>query len=296
MAERIGRNNVATDGRLIATLNMNKYTSKILGAAALALFALSCQQSANTGTDANNTAVVRADTLAYTTERYQQASEHIVSTTEVTDTTLFQAAYPVFNEPALDEIIRYALTNSDTASVETTAAAFIAEYDELVSSSDYAHPWFSQHLIAVHQNTPSYVCLASDAQSYTGGAHGSYYTRYIHYDAQEQKEIVLTDWVRPERLNELAAIAERFFRADEGLAPNQSLDSYFFENSRFSLPDNFYLANGKLHFLYNIYEIKAYSEGQTTLSIPFAEVAHLMSDRAKQAYAEITDKENLSRQ
>ena len=275
---------------------MYKHLPQALFPAILIVLASSCQGPAsNNNSSPVSTAVVRADTLTYTTERYRQSSEHVMTTSEVTDTTAFSASYPMFNEPALDEIVRYALTNSDTAGIENVAKAFIAEYDEWVNESGYAHSWFSQHTIAVQQNTPSYVSLISDVHFYTGGAHGSYHTRFIHYDTNRKQETVLTDWVHPERMNELEAVAERIFRANEGIAPNQALDSYFFENSRFSLPDNFYIADGQIHFLYNIYEIKPYSEGQTTLSIPLAEVTHLMSDAAKQVQDEVSSKENTLR-
>lgn len=273
---------------------MNRFILSALGTILATTLALSCQSPLGQKNTINgSTGAVRADTLTYTTERYRQASEHVIHTTETTDTTAFVASYPVFNEPALDEIVRYALTHSDTADVASAADEFIAEYDQWVEESGMAHTWYSVHSIAVQQNTPSYVALISDAQSYTGGAHGNYHTRFIHYDTGQKKEILLTDWVRPERMNELTAIAERIFRADEGLTPDQALDAYFFEDGHFSLPDNFYIARGQLHFLYNIYEVRPYSEGQTTLSIPLGEVAHLMTDAAKQAQDEVSNKENL---
>lgn len=273
---------------------MNKSILVALGAMLATILVLSCQSPSHQKSQPDgSTDVVRIDTLPYTTERYRQASEHVMTTMEATDTTAFVASYPVFNEPALDEIIRYALTHSDTADVASAAAEFIAAYDEWVTESGVAHSWYNAQNIVVQQNTPSYVALVSDAQSYTGGAHGNYHTRFIHYDTYQKKEILLTDWVSPERMNELTAIAERIFRTSEGLTPDQALDDYFFEGGRFSLPDNFYIAGGQLHFLYNIYEIKPYSEGQSTLSVPLDEVAHLMTEAAKQAQDEVSNKENL---
>lgn len=275
---------------------MYKTLPQALFPAIFILVALSCQGPASDKSNiSSSAAVVRADTLTYTTERFRQSSAHVMMTTEVTDTTVFGASYPVFNEPALNEIVRYALTNSDTARIENVAKSFIAEYDEWVNESDYAHAWFSQQRISVQQNTPSYVCLISDSQSFTGGAHGSYHTRFIHYDTNRKQELVLTDWVQPDRMNELVAVAERIFRANEGLSPNQALDNYFFEEGHFSLPDNFYIEDGHIHFLYNIYEIKPYSEGQSILSIPLTEVTHLMSETAKQAQDDVSNKENTLR-
>lgn len=279
----------------LSNTDMNKHTNKVLGAIAFTFFAIACQQSTNNGSDnPEGTAAVRADTLTYTSESFQHTSEHILITTEVTDTTVYKVSYPVFNDDQLNEIIRYSITNSDTATVEDVAVEFIAEYDGYFERFDFVSTWFVHTEISVQHNTPSYVSLVSDGQSYTGGAHGNYNTRFIHYDTQEKKELVLSDWVSPERLNELTAVAERFFRVDEGLAPNQELDSYFFDFGRFSLPDNFYIAQGSLHFLYNVYEIKSYAEGQTTLSIPFDDVEHLMTDKAKLIHEEIKDKEILS--
>lgn len=275
---------------------MDKYISKVIVAIAIGLIAMACQQQSTTqNNDVEGRTAVRADTLTYTTESYRHASEHIMETSEVTDTTVFKASFPKFNDEDLNQIIRYAVTSSDTASIEEVANEFITEYDGHVDTYDYVHAWFIRKDIAVQHNTPSYVSLVSDGQSYTGGAHGNYYTRYIHYDTHEKQELVLSDWVSPERLNELTAIGERFFRIQEGLTPNQDLDNYFFDYGRFSLPDNFFMANDSLHFVYNIYEIRSYAEGQTTLSVPFDEIAHLLTEKALVIHEEITNKEILSR-
>lgn len=273
---------------------MQKTFIPITLAIAWLIVAAACQQSPTNNHVEGRTAV-RADTLTYTLESYQQASEHLVVTTEVTDTTLFKASYPKFDDEALNRIIHYSLTNSDTASIEEVAATFIAEYDGFVETYDFVNTWFIRTDIAVQHNTPSYVSLVSNGQSYTGGAHGNYHTLYIHYDTRDKQELLLSDWVSPERVNELTAIAERFFRTSEGLLPDQELDSYFFDFGRFSLPDNFYLADDSLHFVYNIYEIRSYAEGQTTVSVPWDEIAHLMTDKANIIHDEIINKEILSR-
>ena len=69
----------------------------------------------------------------------------------------------------------------------------------------------------------------------------------------------------------MTKIGERIFRNDEKISSTASLtENYFFENGKFNLPENFYISNKGLVFLYNPYEIKPYVAGTTELVIPFA--------------------------
>ena len=75
----------------------------------------------------------------------------------------------------------------------------------------------------------------------------------------------------------LNKIAEKIFRTDEKLSDTTSLaTNYFFDKNKFSLNKNFMVTPQGVSFLYNEYEIKPYSAGQTTLLIPYSQIKSLL--------------------
>ena len=83
--------------------------------------------------------------------------------------------------------------------------------------------------------------------------------------------------VEETKIIELTAIGESIFRKDENLSSTANLENeYFFENSKFYLPQNFYISDKGLVFLYNPYEIKPYVAGTTELIIPFSSLKNIV--------------------
>lgn len=229
-----------------------------------------------------------ADTLVYQYENYIKYSENLIKTSETTDTAFFAASYPVFDDSTANRFVRGALLGNDTTTVPQAATTFIGEFDRFYGSDPFPRIWTSELHAHVYTITPTYLALAIRASSYTGGAHGNYATVFRHYDLADNKTLTLDDMVTRSFQNELTAVAERYFRSQENLGVDQSLeDSYFFDHGRFSLPDNFALESDSMLFLYNIYEIKPYVNGQTELRVPYADIDRLLTDRAKRIVTEL---------
>ncbi len=229
-----------------------------------------------------------ADTLAYTYKDYIKYSENLIKTSETTDTAFFAASYPLFDDSTANRFVQTALLGDDSTTVEEAASTFIGEFDRFHASDPYPRIWTSESHAKVYSITPSYLALAIHASSYTGGAHGNYATIFKHYDLQTSEWLTLDDMVIPSFQNELTAVAERYFRNQENLGVNQPLDDgYFFDQGQFSLPDNFAIEPDSILFLYNIYEIKPYVNGQTELRVPHADIERLLSDRAKRIITEL---------
>ncbi len=242
----------------------------------------------NTNTQEANRRATAADTLAYTYEHYIKYSKNLVKTSETTDTAFFAASYPIFNDSTANTFVQSALLGSDSATVETAASAFIGEFDRFYASDPFPRIWTSESHAKVYTITPSYLGLAIHAYSFTGGAHGNYATIFKHFDLQANERLTLSDIVAPSFQNELTAVGERYFRTQENLGVDQSLeDAYFFDGGRFSLPDNFALERDSMLFLYTIYEIKPYVNGETELRVPYTDIERLLTDRAKQIIAEL---------
>jgi len=242
----------------------------------------------NTGEQENIGRTIAIDTLTYVYEDYIKYSKNLIKTSETTDTTFFAVSYPVFDDSIANQFVQTALLGNDSTTVEEAASTFIGEFDRFYTSDPFPRVWTSESYAKVYSNTPTYLALAVHASSYTGGAHGNYATIFKHYDLQADESLDLDDMVTPSFQNELTAVAERYFRNQENLGVDQPLDDgYFFDQGRFSLPDNFALDPDSMLFLYNIYEIKPYVNGQTELRIPYTDIDRLLTDRAKRIIAEL---------
>ena len=227
-----------------------------------------------------------ADTLTYVYKDYIKYSEHLIKTSETTDTAFYAASYPVFDDSAANRFVLTALLGNDTSTVEEAGNTFIGEFDRFYASDPYPRIWTSESHAKVYGITPTYLGLAIHASSYTGGAHGNYATIFKHYDLQAKEWLTLDDMVPPSFQNELTAVAERYFRKQENLGVDQSLeDDYFFDKGRFNLPDNFAIEPDSMLFLYTIYEIKPYVNGETELRVPYADIERLLTDKAKRIIA-----------
>ena len=269
----------------IKRTNMNRLKTCVFLLAGAAI-ASACQL--NSGDQETKGNAQAADTLSYEYKRYTQYSSNLVKTSETTDTTYYAASYPVFQDSTVNRFVLSTLLGNDTATVEETAQTFISEFDDFHQSDPFPRVWTSESHAKVHLITPSYLGLVVNVYTYSGGAHGNYATVFMHYDITAQQPITFNDIVTRSYRNELAAVAERYFRTQENLTVDQSLeDNYFFDDGRFSLPDNFALEPDSMLFLYNIYEIKPYVDGQTELRVPISEIERLLTDRAKRIVAEL---------
>jgi len=263
-------------------MKIKRYTPYFIAA----LLAGACQS--NPGTGNGDEADKRADTLVYEYKDYIKYSQHIIQTSETTDTSFFSVSYPEFRDSAVNRFVMTSLLGNDTATVEASAQAFIGDFDQFWQSDPYPRVWTSQSHAKVYRITPSYLALSIDAYSYTGGAHGNYATVFRHYDLLHNVPLTMNDIVTEPYQNELAAVAERYFRKQENLSVNEPLEEkYFFEGGQFSLPENFALERDSMLFLYNIYEIKPYVDGQTELRVPYSEFNRLLTDRAKRIVSEL---------
>ena len=266
---------------------MKTSTNKIISGLLLAVAAFAgCEFNAtNSQSDVADT---KNDTLTYEYTDYIQFSDHLVKTEETTDTTFFSVSYPVFTDSAVNRFVNSALLGSDTATAEKSATEFISEFDRFIASDPFPRVWVSESNARVSGITPSYLEIAINAYTYTGGAHGNYATVFEHYDLPTQQILALDRIVDTTYQNELTAVAERYFRQQENLSVDQSLeDRYFFDGGQFSLPQNFSLEQDSILFLYNIYEIKPYVNGQTELRVPYSDINRLLSNRAKQIIHEL---------
>jgi len=84
-----------------------------------------------TSIDKASDETVSQDTLAYEYTDYTVYSQHVITTTETTDTTYFTASYPVFADSTVNRFVSAALLGNDTATVEHEASTSRISEDQL---------------------------------------------------------------------------------------------------------------------------------------------------------------------
>lgn len=219
-----------------------------------------------------------SDTLSYNYDSVKVYSKNIInSENNYTDTTKAIISYPVFNNDDLNKFIErqvtdYIAKDEQTASYDYLANSFVKGYDEFYAANkDTFQSWFLMINITVLNQKKDYIALKYLHADYSGGAHPNTNSTFINYNPKNNQPITLDSLFEKNQKQALIKLGESIFRKNENLSPTISLENgYFFENGKFNLPNNFYISNKGLVFLYNPYEIKPYVAGTTELVIPFS--------------------------
>ena len=109
-----------------------------------------------------------------------------------------------------------------------------------------------------------------------GGAHGSYYSQHFNFDIKTGENLnwqdLFTDTLQIYKLAEKILNEEG---QEQGIESN-IYDFYDFPDDKFYLPNNFLIDEHSLSFLYTIYEIGPYVQGETEIILPFEKVKSLV--------------------
>lgn len=127
-------------------------------------------------------------------------------------------------------------------------------------------------------NRKGVLTVSISTQSYTGGAHGSYGTRYFVFDVLSGKRLSVGDLFVSGFEDRLNRLIDSRYRQMKGLSETERLDGekgQLFENViRFT--DNVALTPEGVTFFYNNYEIAAYVYGPTEITLPYSDVADIL--------------------
>lgn len=241
---------------------------------------ISCNQE-KSKTETNK---AKADTLTYKYDSVKVYSKNVLKRdAKQHDTANAIIKYPVFENQSLNTYINRQVLNffseedRSTSTYPEIANSFINGYDSFYAENkDTPQWWFLLIDIKVLKQSANYIALKYIHADYTGGAHGMTNISFINYNPQTNQPVVLDSLIQTNQKAKLLHIAEGIFRKNEKLTATEPLvDKYFFDKGIFSLPQNFYVSDKGLVFLYNPYEIKAYVFGTTELIIPFADLKEI---------------------
>ncbi|MFA6276445.1 MAG: DUF3298 domain-containing protein [Pedobacter sp.] len=235
-----------------------------------------CRNEKNRDNSKNDIAIV--DTLTFTYDSVKIYSRNVVKTTvKISDTTKAVITYPIFKNETLNnyilrQVFNYIGEDEKATSYKDIATSFVKGYDDFhLQNATSAQAWWLIIDIKVLHQTNNYIALQYINSDYSGGAHPNTSFSYLNYNPKTNVTLTLDSLVATNQHEKLVSIAEAIFRKDEKLSATEQLTGkYFFRDDKFHLPENFYVSNKGLVFLYNPYEIKPYSEGITKLIIPFS--------------------------
>jgi hypothetical protein len=109
-----------------------------------------------------------------------------------------------------------------------------------------------------------------DRYSETGGAHGSESTQYLVFDLNTGKKLTQHDIFEEGFEPKVADLLKKQIMADKGFeSEEQMLNNGYFFAENITPNGNFSVSEQGITFVFNPYEIAAYSLGQTEVTIPF---------------------------
>lgn len=251
-----------------------KYTLIFL----FALFVFSACQNGNNKTTEVDKKTALANTLTYIYDSVNVYSKNAPKHNgQIIDTPKASIFFPVFKNDTLNQFIKrqvfnYFAEEEVVTSYQDIANSFIKGYDDFVKENPTtSQSWYLTIKINVLKQEPNYLSLKYVHDDYAGGAHGNTTISFLNYNPKTNTSITIDSLIQKDKMGDLMRIAEGIFRKNEKLSATESLEGkYFFDKGKFALAQNFHVSDKGLVFLYNPYEIKAYSEGYTELIIPFS--------------------------
>jgi|GEM_PF-1108350 len=164
---------------------------------------------------------------------------------------------------------------------ERTAALFIEEYSAMVKElPEFVTPWELDITASVHFNQSDFVGYSILVYAYTGGAHGNSASRHRCIHLPSGDTLGLIDLLASDQIDAFAQIAEQQFRTQNEIAEARlSAAGFWFEEDRFYVSKNFFLARDGVHFQYSQYEIAPYSMGQPEFVVDWKTIAPYLGSR-----------------
>ncbi|WP_304068632.1 DUF3298 and DUF4163 domain-containing protein [Pedobacter glucosidilyticus] len=245
----------------------------------IALTFISCNQNKPKQAEQEHAKQIAKDTLAYELINFYKTTPSCKSDT---CEAYVKAVYPVFKTDSLNKFVSKIITTLPYNGVPTNnlnlaADSFINDYlrfKKEFPDSPAGYAWDQNFRIAYQDK--DFINFAYQTYVYTGGAHGLETIQYFNVSKKDYQIIQLKDIFDKDERAQLNTIAEQIFRKQEGLKADDNLDSYFFDEQKFKLNENFIITDKGLKFMYNPYEIKAYAYGRTELLIPYEDMQEII--------------------
>ncbi|MFH1198293.1 MAG: DUF3298 domain-containing protein [bacterium] len=182
-----------------------------------------------------------------------------------------------------DAVIRHILSSvgEDTvfATMDELFNNLTKSYDEMLTDDPInSMPWELERKVEVNYNAKGIFGIKYEEYGSLGGVHPNTIILFSNFDLATGRQLSYSDLFVDGFDEKLNAIAEKIFREQKNLTPDQKLEEadFWFENNKFALNNNFYLTTEGIRFYYNTYEITAYVYGPTDLLIQFEKIKDIL--------------------
>ncbi|MGK0638139.1 DUF3298 domain-containing protein [Schleiferia thermophila] len=186
----------------------------------------------------------------------------------------------------INEILMIEGNEAATAkNIDDLIDVLLDEYKNLISTiKDYFLPWEVNYTINVVNNNLGLLTVEINYYSYRGGAHGNEYIKYVNYNLFDGAKVRVDSAF--DMSKEFLSLCEQIFRKKYKLDAKSSLSEsgFYFNADKFYIPDNYYIRDNLLHFIYNRYEIAPYSEGIIEIQVPLSDVFPYIKSEVLQAF------------
>ncbi|HEY9178275.1 MAG TPA: DUF3298 domain-containing protein [Flavipsychrobacter sp.] len=140
--------------------------------------------------------------------------------------------------------------------------------------------WSEQTNFWVVYNDDGLVVLNHHVYAYTGGAHGNYGSRYLCIDSRDKKLLKLDDVLQVDTAR-LVRILEQEARKLYKIADEAPLYENLLTEELY-IPEQFYISNKGVTFVYGIYEVASYADGEISLFVPYSKIMGMLTPYFKQ--------------
>ncbi|OOH89340.1 DUF3298 domain-containing protein [Pasteurellaceae bacterium 15-036681] len=184
----------------------------------------------------------------------------------------------------LNEIYKSSLSEDELkaykgdVTFEKAQVLFNAQFDNLVSEAKADKPIglsesIESRYLGQRNNIVSFTQLHS---TYTGGAHGMYYTRYLNVDINKQALITLDTLIAPKNQAKLKELLWESY-ASERIGTDGKMEQPYAEKADFRISDEFYFTPYGITFVYPPYELGSFAEGEIEVPVSFYQLNELVN-------------------
>ncbi|MBT8267490.1 MAG: DUF3298 and DUF4163 domain-containing protein [Bacteroidia bacterium] len=172
-------------------------------------------------------------------------------------------------------ILNFSEDQSASLTMDEAIAIFQKAYSDFkIEMDENSIPWEATFDGDLIYQSSEIICIAVNAYTNTGGAHGNMNITLFNFNAQSGKPLELKDLVNDE--DEFTKIVESHFKKEIQGEDEASMKDYFFGEG-FHLPANIGFNDDGVLILYNVYEIASYANGITEFTIPFEDLISVLN-------------------
>lgn len=154
------------------------------------------------------------------------------------------------------------------------------EEKKLYTSAASFGNWSEQTNFWIVYNDDGMLVVNHHVYAYTGGAHGNYSSHYLCIDSRDKKLLKLEDVLQADTA-QLVKLLEQEARKLYNIADDAPLYEQMLTEELY-IPEQFYISNKGITFVYGIYEVASYAEGEINLFIPYNKIMGMLTPYFKQ--------------